>query len=221
MEDNREKAKRLRRVKIQRRALLLIISKKKQERMEVSEWLVRTIMDSCEACWKTPTKEMVVESDNLSWSVAVGHGVGKGEWEKSGIIDAKNHRVSWSLSVTIQTAQEARLQEREKVSQELQDWPVENLEDEAAKTFDRGEEEYEHMLMDLQELSLGVIHIEEGECVRRSPTPPTASLLFSPGEENAAHQNLDSLLELREKDSRTQSAIMDWDDAGVAGGRGT
>ena len=78
MEDNREKAKRLRRVKIQRRALLLIISKKKQERMEVSEWLVRTIMDSWEACWKTPTTEMVVESDDLSWSVAVGHEVAKG-----------------------------------------------------------------------------------------------------------------------------------------------
>ena len=31
------------------------------------------------------------------------------------------------------------------------------------------------------------------------------------GEENAAHQNLDNLLEPREKDCQTQSAIMDWD----------
>ena len=49
IEGNREKAKRLRRVKIQRKALLLIINKKKQERMEVSEWIVRMIMDSWEA----------------------------------------------------------------------------------------------------------------------------------------------------------------------------
>ena len=52
------------------------------------------IMDSWEACWKTPTTEMVVESANLSWSVAVSYIVGKGEWEKSGIIEAKKHRVS-------------------------------------------------------------------------------------------------------------------------------
>ena len=70
---------------------MLTLSRKIQERMEVSEWLVQTIMDSWETCRKTPTTEMVVESDDLSWSVAVGHGVGKGEWEKSGIIDAKNH----------------------------------------------------------------------------------------------------------------------------------
>ena len=44
---------------------------------------------------------------------------------------------------------------------------------------------------------------------RMEVTPPTASLLFSPGEENAAHLNLDSLLEPKRKNSRTQSAIMD------------
>ena len=100
----------------------MTLDRKKQERMEVSGWMVQVIMDSWETCWKTPITEMVVESDDLLWSVAVGHGVGKGEREKSGIIDAKNHRVSWSLLVIIQTAQEARLQEREKVSQERQDW---------------------------------------------------------------------------------------------------
>ena len=49
----------------------------------------------------------------------------------------------------------------------------------AAMTFDRGEEDYEHMLMDLKELSLGVIRMGEGECTRRTSAPPTASLLFS------------------------------------------
>ena len=101
---------------------MLTLSRKIQERMEVSEWLVQTIMDSWETCWKTSTTEMVVESANLSWSVAVSHEVGKGEWEKSGIIKAKKHRVSWSLSVIIQPAQEVRHQEGEKNIKELQDW---------------------------------------------------------------------------------------------------
>ena len=122
------------------------------------------------------------QSANMSWSVAVNHGISKGEWEKSGSIEAKKHRICWSLSVNIQSVQEVRQQEREQHIQELQDWLIDSLEDEidmsvAAKTFDRGEEDYEHMLMDLQELSLGVVNMEEGECTRRILTPPTASLL--------------------------------------------
>ena len=118
----------------------------------------------------------------MSWSVAVSYEVSKGEWEKSGSIEAKKHRISWSLSVNIQSVQEIRHQEREQHIQELQDWLIYSLEDEvdmsvAAKTFDRGQEDYEHMLMDLQELSLGVDNMEEGECTRRMLTPPTASLL--------------------------------------------
>ena len=74
----------------------MILDEKKRERMEVSEWMVRMIMDSWETGWKTSTTEMVVESANLSWSVAVSHEVGKGEWENSGIIEAKKHRISWS-----------------------------------------------------------------------------------------------------------------------------
>ena len=70
------------------------------------------------------------------------------------------------------------------------------------------------MLMDLQELSLGVIHMEEGECVRRAPAPPTVSFFFGPGEESDAHRSLDSLLEPRVKDSKARSTIMDWDEAG-------
>ena len=90
MEGNREKAKRLRRVKIQRKALLVIINKKKQERMEVSEWMVPVIMDSWETCWRTPTTKMAVESANLSWAVAVSHEVGKGEWENPASLRQKS-----------------------------------------------------------------------------------------------------------------------------------
>ena len=160
----------------------MILERKKQEMMEVTEWMVQVVMDSCETCWMTTT-EMVVESANMPWSVAVSHEVGKGEWEKSGSIEAKKHRISWSLSVSIQSAHKVRHQEREQHIKELQDWLIDSLEDEvdmsvAAKTFDRGEEDFEHMLMDLQELSLGVVNMEEGECTRRILTPPTASLLL-------------------------------------------
>ena len=112
-----------------------------------------------------------MESGDLSWSITVGHGVRGGEWEKSGFIEAKRHIVSWSMSMNIMTNKEAKQQEREKHSQELQDRLVVKLEDEEKRTFDKGEEEYEHMLMDLQELSLGVTHMDEGEWVRRAPAP--------------------------------------------------
>ena len=56
--------------------------------------------------------------------------------------------------------------------------------------------------------------MEEGECVRRAPAPPTASILFNPGEEREAHRSLDSLLEPEEKESTAKSTIMDWDEAG-------
>ena len=144
-------------------------------------------MDSWEYCWMTTTTETVVESVNMSWSVACPD------------------RICWSLSVNIQLVQEVRQQEREQHIQELQDWLIDSLEDEidmsvAAQTFDRGEEDYEHMLMDLQELSLGVVSMEVGECTRRMFTPPTASLLFSPCEETAAHLNLDNMLKPRKQD---------------------
>ena len=70
------------------------------------------------------------------------------------------------------------------------------------------------MLMTSRNSALGVIHMEEGERVRRAPAPPTASLLFSPGEEFDAQRSLDSLLEPGVKDSKAQSTIMDWDEAG-------
>ena len=214
-------AKRWRRVKIQKKALIKIIERKKKERLKVSEWIVKVVMDSWENCWMTMTTETVVESVNMSWSVAVNHEVSKGEWEKSGSIEAKKHRICWSLSVNILSVQEVRQQEREQHIQELQDWLIDSLEDDmdmsvAAKNFERGEEDYEHMLMDLllQELSLGIVNMEVGECTRRMFTPPTASLLFSPGEETAGHLNLDNMLEPRKQDCQTQSAIMDWDDDG-------
>ena len=43
-----------------------------------------------------------------------GNGVRGGEWEKSGSIEAKRHRVSWSMSITIMTCIEAKQQQREK-----------------------------------------------------------------------------------------------------------
>ena len=45
IENNREKARRIRRVKVQRRALLLMISIKNQERMEISEWPARILLE--------------------------------------------------------------------------------------------------------------------------------------------------------------------------------
>ena len=57
--------------------------------------------------------------------------------------------------MTIMTCTEARQKEREMQSQELQDRLVVKLklEDEKKRTFDKVKEEYEHMLMDLQEHS--------------------------------------------------------------------
>ena len=82
-----------------------------------------------------------MESRDLSWSITVGHGVRGGEWEKSGFIEAKRHRVSWNMSMTIMTNSEAKQREREKQSQELQDRLVVKLEDEEKRTFDKGEED--------------------------------------------------------------------------------
>ena len=56
--------------------------------------------------------------------------------------------------------------------------------------------------------------MDEGEWVRRAPAPPTASILFDPGEEREAHRSLDSLLEPEEKESTAKCAIMDWDEEG-------
>ena len=50
IEENREKARRIRRVNVQRRALLPMLSIRSQERMEVAEWLARMPLDFWEAC---------------------------------------------------------------------------------------------------------------------------------------------------------------------------
>ena len=167
MGNNREKAKRWRRAKVQRQALLQSLEKKSQERLKMSKWIVEEIMDSWDKSWKSTRTETVVASSNMSWTIAVTHEIGKGGWEKSGSIDAKKHRINWRLSVDIRPVKEIREQEREQHIQELQDWLMDSMEEEidmsvAAKMFNRGEEEYEHMLMDLQRLSLGVPVVETG-----------------------------------------------------------
>ena len=71
----------------------------------------------------------------------------------------------------------------------------------AAKMFNRGEEEYEHMLMDLQRLSLGVPVVETGKFAK-----------FSQGEENEAHLELDEMLEPRKINYPTRSTTMEYDE---------
>ena len=71
----------------------------------------------------------------------------------------------------------------------------------AAKMFDKGEEEYEHMLMDLQRLNLGVTVVETGKFTK-----------FSQGEENKAHLELDEMLEPWKMNYPTRSTTMDYDD---------
>ena len=150
MENNREKARRCRRAKIQKQTLLQSLERKNQERLEISDWII----ESWENSWKTTRLETVVNSSDMAWTVAIKHSINKGGWERSGNLDAKKHRISWRLSVDIKPTEEVIQQEREQHTQELQDWLMGNLEEEidmslAAKMFNRGEKEYEHMLMDL------------------------------------------------------------------------
>ena len=71
----------------------------------------------------------------------------------------------------------------------------------AAKMFNRGEEEYEHMLMDLRRLSLCVPVVETGKFAK-----------FSQGEEDEAHLELDEMLEPRKISYPTGSTTKDYDD---------
>ena len=54
--------------------------------------------------------ETVVAVDNMAWTVAVTHEISKCRWEKWGMIDAKQHRINWSLKVDIQPITEIRQQ---------------------------------------------------------------------------------------------------------------
>ena len=106
----------------------------------------------------------------------------------------------------IRPIQEIRQQERKQHIQELQDWLMGSMEEEidvsvAAKMFDKGEEEYEHMLMDLQRLNMGVPVVKTGKFAK-----------FSQGEEKEAHLELDEILEPRKENYHTRSTTMDYDD---------
>ena len=46
---------------------------------------------------KEVNKKRKIEEDGLIWGEQVGHGVEGGEWEKSGFIEAKSHRISWRI----------------------------------------------------------------------------------------------------------------------------
>ena len=205
MEKNREKAKRWRRARIQKQVLLQTLERKSMERQEISEWITNEIMDSWEVGWTTTVMETVVAVNNMAWTVAVTHEISKGRLEKWGRVDAKQHRISWSLKVDIQSIPEIRQQEREQHIRDLQDWLLDNLEKEmdmtmAAKIFNKGEEEYEHMLMDLQRLSMGVTVMETDNYDK-----------FTTGEEEEAHRELDVMIDPGGKDSLTKNTTMDFD----------
>ena len=72
--------------------------------------------------------------------------------------------------------------------------------------FTSGEEEYENLLLDLKALSLGHQQLQAKE----------DHVMFNPGEETEAHEDLDSILrgEKRVGGARRVLAIqdMDWDD---------
>ena len=202
MEKNRDKVKRWRRARIQKQDLLLTLEKKSRERQEISEWILDEIMDSWEEGWRTTVMETVVAVDSMAWTVAVTHEISKGRWEKWGRVDAKKHRISWSLKVDIQSIPEIRQQEREQHIHDLQGWLLDNLGKEidmtvAAKMFTKGEKEYEHMLLDLQRLSMGVTVMETDEYHK-----------FATGEEEEAHRELDVLMDPEGKDSPTKNTTM-------------
>ena len=143
MEKNREKAKRWRRARIQKQDLLQTLEKKSKEREEISEWIKNEIMDSWEEGWRTTVMETVVAVNNMAWTVAVTHEISNGRWEKWARVDAKKHRISWSLKVDIQSIPEIRQQEREQHIHDLQVWLLDNLEKEiymtvATKMFTKG-----------------------------------------------------------------------------------
>ena len=74
------------------------------------------------------------------------------------------------------------------------------------QTFEVGEEEYEHLLIDLKALCLGLDHLP----VQEDQT------MFDPGEESEAHGALDSMMKGEEKVGVPRSLLalkdMDWDD---------
>ena len=82
--------------------------------------------------------------------------------------------------------------------------------------FERGEEEYEHLLLDLKALGLGIAPLPDQE----------DQIMFDPGDEIRAHEALDSP-ERGEQDEEVTSQVlpspdMDWDDNpwyGVGGSR--
>ena len=120
------------------------------------------------------------------------------------MIDAKQHRINWSLKVDIQPIPEIRQMEREQHIRDLQDWLLDNLEKEinmtmAGNMFTKGEEEYEHMLMDLQRLSMGVTVMETDNYDK-----------FTTGEEEDAHRELDVMIDPGGKDSLTKNTTMDF-----------
>ena len=72
--------------------------------------------------------------------------------------------------------------------------------------FERGEEEYEHLLLDLKALGLGIAPLPDQE----------DQIMFDPGDEIRAHEALDSP-ERGEQDEEVTSQVlpspdMDWDD---------
>ena len=113
MEKSREKAKRWRRARIQKLALLQSLERKSQERQEISAWIVDEILDSWEKKGQSTRMETVVATSDMAWTVAITHEINKGGWERTGTIDAKKYRINWRLAVNIQPVQEIRQQERE------------------------------------------------------------------------------------------------------------
>ena len=73
--------------------------------------------------------------------------------------------------------------------------------------FITGEEEYEHLLINLKALGLGLKQLPAEE----------DRVMFNPGEENEAHGDLDSMLRGEEKVGGSRRVLatqdMDWDDS--------
>ena len=82
----------------------------------------------------------------------------------------------------------------------------EELKEQEKQKFKAGEEEYEHLLIDLKALGLGLDHLPAQE----------DQTMFSPGEESDAHGALDIMMEGEEKVGVPGSLLalqdMDWDD---------
>ena len=151
----------------------------------LEKFLEDLIMEGWMKAWNTPTTVNIMESNDQTWSVSICNNIQTGKKMQEGRFKAKRHVVSWQVQVDIEQEQNAIEHEEHEEIQMLKGW----IHDERQRTikisksrFKDGEEDYEHLLMDMLLLNLGV------NC------SPSSSHSFTMGEEEDAHEALDIIM---------------------------